>query len=172
MKISSMRQPSMDTPCTPLNEACSSTSSLLTTFFVANADFRTSVELPSPVASSNEDELDKLRPASSSFDSPVCVSTQPVTSASSPIADPIGFYEDATWRMFQRIQLARHELHLPKVHDEAPSFLPVLPSMDCMDKQGRRFSLQPRRTCSLVGVVDQQELEDEPVDDAIFEMEL
>lgn len=173
MEISSIRQPGM---ITPLKESRSPTSSLLTAFLVGHADFGTSTELPktmqpTSVTPSTEDERDKLRPLSS-FDSPVCVSSHHPTSAFSPIVDLGGFYEQATWRMYQRIQLARHELHLQQVHDEAPSFLPVLPSMDCMDEQGRRFTLQRRRPCSLVGVVGQHEPEDELEDDAIFEMEL
>lgn len=83
--------------------------------------------------------------------------------------DAGGYYDQATWRMYQRIQAARQETYLP---------------LDS-NNQGRPLSLQPRRTSISISNsnnddwafhFEQQEVtergEEEEDEDIIFDLEL
>lgn len=73
------------------------------------------------------------------------------------------FYNQATWRMYDRIQTARREQPLP----------PSMPSLNNEDGRGALTRLQPKRRSSLGQQQQpQEEQEEDYYEDAIFEMDL
>ena len=105
--------------------------------------------------------------------SPTCVISQhiPIEHADQELSGSMDhhlgeFYNQATWRMYERIQSARRELNYERQ--------PMLPSLDDNQTSSRQGipRLHQRRRDSLNQLQQQQDDHEDYLEDAIFEMDL